>query len=52
MALRCFCMQFRQSDHQFLHESHVFSNISQILSKSDEMAEEANGDVEQVSLAI
>ncbi|XP_052283534.1 E3 ubiquitin-protein ligase MYCBP2-like isoform X2 [Dreissena polymorpha] len=48
MALRCFCMKFRQSDHQFLHESHVFSNISQILSKSDELAEEAkNGVVDQ-----
>lgn len=47
MALRCFCMKFHQRDHQFLHESHVFSNISQILSKSDELAEQANGEPSQ-----
>ncbi|XP_052792731.1 E3 ubiquitin-protein ligase MYCBP2-like isoform X2 [Mya arenaria] len=53
MALRCFCMKFHQSDHQFLHESHVFSNISQILSKSDELAEEAkNGVVEKCSYKV
>ncbi|WAQ99892.1 MYCB2-like protein [Mya arenaria] len=53
MALRCFCMKFHQSDHQFLYESHVFSNISQILSKSDELAEEAkNGVVEKCSYKV
>ena len=36
MAVRCFCLEFRPSDHVFLHKSHVFSNISKILSKSDE----------------
>ena len=48
MAIRCFCLKFRQSDHQFLHESHVFSNISQILSKSDELMEQGNGEVPKV----
>ncbi|KAK7473506.1 hypothetical protein BaRGS_00035259, partial [Batillaria attramentaria] len=36
MAVQCYCLRFMQSDHQFLHESHVFSNISRILSKSEE----------------
>lgn len=36
IAVQCFGMQFRQSDHQFLHRSHVFGNISKILSRSDE----------------
>ncbi|XP_070552183.1 E3 ubiquitin-protein ligase MYCBP2-like isoform X2 [Ptychodera flava] len=36
MALRCWCLRFRPSDHVFLHHSHVFSNINKILSKSDE----------------
>ncbi|KAK2163193.1 hypothetical protein LSH36_84g08056 [Paralvinella palmiformis] len=36
MAVRCWCLAFRPSDHLFLHKSHVFSNISKILSKSDE----------------
>jgi len=40
MAVHCFCLNFRPSDHQFLHESHVFSNISRILSKSEEESEE------------
>ena len=48
MAIRCFCLKFRQSDHQFLHESHVFSNISQILSKSDELMEQGNGELPKV----
>ncbi|XP_053398701.1 E3 ubiquitin-protein ligase MYCBP2-like isoform X4 [Mercenaria mercenaria] len=52
MSLRCFCMKFRQSDHQFLHESHVFSNISQILSKSDELAEESNGEPQQTPYKV
>jgi E3 ubiquitin-protein ligase MYCBP2 len=41
MAVHCFCLNFRPSDHQFLHESHVFSNISRILSKSEEESEES-----------
>ncbi|GFN82137.1 myc binding protein 2 [Plakobranchus ocellatus] len=40
MAVRCYCLQFMQSDHQFLHESHVFSNLSRILSKSEEEPED------------
>ncbi|XP_074650729.1 E3 ubiquitin-protein ligase MYCBP2-like [Tubulanus polymorphus] len=40
MAVRCWYLKFRQSDHLFLHKSHVFSNISKILSKSDEENEE------------
>lgn len=36
IAVQCFGMRFRQSDHQFLHRSHVFGNISKILSRSDE----------------
>lgn len=36
MALQCWSMKFRTNDHMFLHQSHVFSNINRILSKSDE----------------
>lgn len=36
IAIQCFGIRFRQADHQFLHSSHVFGNISKILSKSDE----------------
>uniref|UniRef100_UPI00358FE14E E3 ubiquitin-protein ligase MYCBP2-like isoform X1 n=1 Tax=Myxine glutinosa TaxID=7769 RepID=UPI00358FE14E len=36
MALRCWSLKFRQSDHQFLHQSNVFHHINNILSKSDE----------------
>ena len=42
MAVRCWCLKFRPADHMFLHKSHVFSNISKILSSSDEEAEENN----------
>ena len=52
MAIRCFCLKFRQSDHQFLHESHVFSNISQILSQSDELMEQGNGEVPKVRFIV
>lgn len=48
MAVRCYCMQFLQSDHQFLHESHVFSNLSRILSKSEEEPEEGQVDSSMV----
>lgn len=40
LAIQCFGIKFRQSDHQFLHNSHVFGNISKILSKSEEFNEE------------
>jgi E3 ubiquitin-protein ligase MYCBP2 len=36
MAVRCWCLRFRPHDHIFLHKSHVFSNISKIISKSEE----------------
>lgn len=37
MAVRCWGIRFRQSDHSFLHRSHVFSNISKILSRTEEV---------------
>ncbi|KAL9885814.1 MYC binding protein highwire isoform 2-T2 [Glossina fuscipes fuscipes] len=42
IAIQCFGIRFRQTDHQFLHSSHVFGNISKILSKSDEQNESPN----------
>ncbi|XP_068159965.1 LOW QUALITY PROTEIN: E3 ubiquitin-protein ligase highwire [Drosophila tropicalis] len=41
VAIQCFGIRFRQADHQFLHSSHVFGNISKILSKSDEQNDAA-----------
>ncbi|XP_055684525.1 E3 ubiquitin-protein ligase highwire isoform X1 [Lutzomyia longipalpis] len=38
-AIQCFGIRFRQADHQFLHRSRVFGNISKILSRSDEQNE-------------
>lgn len=40
LAIQCFGIKFRTNDHQFLHNSHVFNNISKILSKSEELNEE------------
>lgn len=40
VAIECFGIKFNQADHQFLHKSHVFGNISKILSKSDEQNEQ------------
>jgi E3 ubiquitin-protein ligase MYCBP2 len=40
LAIQCFGIKFRPTDHQFLHNSHVFGNISKILSKSEEFNEE------------
>ncbi|CAH0546546.1 unnamed protein product [Brassicogethes aeneus] len=37
MAVRCWGLKFEPSDHSFLHRSQVFSNISKILSRSEEM---------------
>lgn len=34
---RCWGLRFTPSDHDFLHQSHVFSNISKILSRSEEV---------------
>ncbi|CAN8006354.1 unnamed protein product, partial [Ixodes hexagonus] len=38
MAMQCWRLRFLPSDHAFLHRSHVFSNISRILSHSEEEA--------------
>lgn len=40
LAIQCFGIKFRPNDHQFLHTSHVFGNISKILSRSEELSEE------------
>ena len=37
IAITCWGIKFRPSDHQFLHRSHVFSTISRILSRSEEL---------------
>uniref|UniRef100_A0A0K2UH48 RCR-type E3 ubiquitin transferase n=1 Tax=Lepeophtheirus salmonis TaxID=72036 RepID=A0A0K2UH48_LEPSM len=36
IAVTCWAIKFKPSDHQFLHQSHVFSSISKILSRSEE----------------
>lgn len=36
LCLRCWSLKFKQSDHQFLHQSNVFHHINNILSKSDD----------------
>ena len=43
IAITCWGIKFWPSDHHFLHRSHVFSTISKILSKSEEM--DSNTDV-------
>lgn len=35
-AIRCWGIKFTAADHMFLHRSHVFSNISKILSRYEE----------------
>ena len=37
IAIRCWGIKFKSTDHQFLHKSHVFSTISRILSRSDDL---------------
>lgn len=37
IAVRCFGLRFSSADHDFLHQSHVFSNISKILSLCEEV---------------
>lgn len=39
IAVRCWGIRFNSSDHAFLHRSQVFSNISKILSRSEELEE-------------
>jgi E3 ubiquitin-protein ligase MYCBP2 len=34
-ALRCWAVNFEEADHAFLHQKHVFSEISQLLSHSE-----------------
>lgn len=36
IAMRCWCLKFHPEDHSFLHRSHVFSNISKILSRTED----------------
>lgn len=36
LSIRCWSLKFKQSDHQFLHQSNVFHHINNILSKSDD----------------
>lgn len=43
LSIQCFGIKFKASDHQFLHRSHVFGNISRILSKSEEQEENSYG---------
>lgn len=45
LAIECFGIKFHQNDHHFLHQSHVFGNISKILSRSDELREHQTDDV-------
>ncbi|RZF32318.1 hypothetical protein LSTR_LSTR001782 [Laodelphax striatellus] len=42
MAVRCFGVHFTPNDHTFLHRSHVFSNISKILSRAEEEQEDTS----------
>merc|ERR1719266_2911970 len=41
IAITCWCIKFRPQDHNFLHQSHVFSTISKILSRSEEFNNES-----------
>ena len=43
IAIRCWGIKFKPADHQFLHQSHVFSTISRILSRSEELDNTAPG---------
>lgn len=45
LAIQCFGIKFHQTDHHFLHQSHVFGNISKILSRSDELREQQTDDL-------
>ncbi|XP_023214467.1 E3 ubiquitin-protein ligase MYCBP2-like, partial [Centruroides sculpturatus] len=55
MAMRCWCLKFQPSDHSFLHRSHVFSNISKILSRTEEEGEDVgntSADSSQVTAVV
>ncbi len=38
IAITCWCIKFRPQDHNFLHQSHVFSTISKILSRYENLS--------------
>lgn len=46
LAIQCFGIRFYPSDHHFLHQSHVFGNISKILSRSDEIHEQQSDEIQ------
>ncbi|KAF3843349.1 hypothetical protein F7725_002198 [Dissostichus mawsoni] len=50
MALRCWSLKFKQSDHQFLHQSNVFHHINNILSKSDDGDSEESFNISDLCL--
>ncbi|ESO93791.1 hypothetical protein LOTGIDRAFT_205644 [Lottia gigantea] len=52
MGVCCYSIKFQQSDHQFLHESHVFSNISRILTRSEEDNDDNSIDFSQVQVGF
>ena len=37
MAVRCWSLSFKPSDHEFLHQSDIFKSISKILSESEQV---------------
>jgi E3 ubiquitin-protein ligase MYCBP2 len=42
-AISCFALRFWPSDHSFLHQSHLFSTISRILSRGEGEADAEHG---------
>ena len=52
IAVRCFCLNFSVEDHQFLHQCHVFSNISKIFGRTEEEANASVSDETQQTLFI
>ncbi|XP_063236464.1 E3 ubiquitin-protein ligase MYCBP2 isoform X2 [Bacillus rossius redtenbacheri] len=46
-AVRCWGLRFSPADHMFLHRSQVFSNISKILSRSEEEQDDAGGSMHE-----
>jgi E3 ubiquitin-protein ligase MYCBP2 len=47
IAVRCFCIHFDSDDHSFLHQCHVFSNISKIFARTEEETNSAFSDEAQ-----
>ena len=50
IAITCWCIKFRPQDHHFLHQSHVFSTISKILSRSEEFENEGKPDESETTV--